>query len=117
MTNELEVTRAFRSPTTGLKIDSREKSYLLCCTLWSSTLDQSSPPIKLCGILGLTPKYRFGLYGPHSKLSLLAFSISATCALTMDNCARERSASLPKKLPCLLELRAMTVEVVARWEI
>jgi hypothetical protein len=39
---------------------------------------------------GRTPKYRFGLYGPHSKLALVAFSMSATCALTRGNWTAKR---------------------------
>lgn len=35
-----------------------------------------SPAVKLFGIFGLTPKYRFGLYGPQSKLSFEARPIS-----------------------------------------
>jgi hypothetical protein len=57
---------------------------------------------------GLTPKYKFGLYGPHSKLSLLALAISATCAAlsAAANCHWDCSVSIHarpvQRLLCLV---------------
>ena len=40
------------------------------------TPDHINPLMKLSGTLGLTPKYRFGRYGPHNKLWFEAREIS-----------------------------------------
>lgn len=51
--------------------------YIQFCTSEKlSTLLHINPPAKLFGILGLTPKYRFGLYVPHNMLSLNCLAVS-----------------------------------------
>ena len=47
---------------------------LSCAPLKSSTFAHSRPVERLFGILGLTPKYRLGLYGPHSRDSFESFA-------------------------------------------
>lgn len=53
------------------------RDILVCGPVRSSTLVQRSPVIRLWGMRGRTPKYKLGLYGPHSNESLEARDVSA----------------------------------------